>query len=110
MSQYTPKNAAKKPAASKNSAKPEWAPGMPFRRTNYILMIAGIIILLIGYFMLSGGGSDDPSKFSDSIFNARRLKAAPIILITGFLVELFAIMYRPGRNNTEPEENRKPEA
>ena len=107
MNQKNQKNTAKKGATTKNSAKPEWAPGMPFTLTNYILMIAGVVILLIGYFMLSGGGSDDPSQFSDAIFNARRLKVAPVILIIGFVVELFAIMYRPRRNAEEPEAETK---
>ena len=95
MSQNNQKNTVKKTTATKNAAKPEWAPGMPFKPVNYILMIAGVVVLLIGYFLLSGGGSDDPAEFSDAIFNARRLKVAPIILVIGFLVELFAIMYRP---------------
>ena len=107
MNQKNQKNTAKKGVTAKNSAKPEWAPGMPFTFTNYILMIAGVVILLIGYFMLSGGGSDDPSQFSDAIFNARRLKVAPVILIIGFVVELFAIMYRPRRNAEEPETETK---
>lgn len=73
----------------------QWAPGMPFKPINYILMIAGIVVLFIGYLLLSGGGSDDPSQFSEAIFNARRLRVAPITLIIGFVIELFAIMYRP---------------
>ena len=107
MNQKNQKNTAKKGVTAKNSVKPEWAPGMPFTLTHYILMRAGVVILLIGYFMLSGGGSDDPSQFSDAIFNARRLKVAPVILIIGFVVELFAIMYRPRRNAEEPEAETK---
>ena len=103
MNQKNVKNTTKKGVTAKNSAKPGWAPGMPFTTTNYLLMVAGVIILLIGYFMLSGGGSDDPSQFSDAIFNARRLKVAPVILIVGFVVELFAIMYRP-RKQAEAQE------
>ena len=103
MNQKNVKNTTKKGVAAKTGTKPEWAPGMPFTMTNYILMVAGVIILLIGYFTLSGGGSDDPSQFSDAIFNVRRLRVAPIILIVGFIVELFAIMYRP-RKQAETQE------
>lgn len=85
--------------------KPEWAPGMPFGKINYILMGAGIVVLFLGYVLLSGGGSDDPSKFNDAIFNARRLKVAPIILIIGFIIEFFAIMYRPLKKNTEEKKS-----
>lgn len=95
MNQNNTKNTGKKTVASKNAPKPEWAPGMPFKPINYLLMVVGVVILFIGYLLLSGGGSDDPSQFSDAIFNARRLKVAPITLVIGFVVELFAIMYRP---------------
>ncbi len=72
-----------------------WAPGMPFTKINYILMIGGLLVLLLGYIFLSGGGTDDPTKFSEAIFDVRRLYVAPITLVFGFLIELFAIMYRP---------------
>jgi len=75
--------------------QPQWALGMPFKKINYILMVAGIIILFIGYYLLSGGGTDDPAGFSEAIFDTRRLYVAPIVLVIGFLVELIAIMYRP---------------
>jgi hypothetical protein len=97
------KNTARKTNVSKTAQKPEWAPGMPFKPANYILMIAGVVILLIGYFLLSGGGSDNPAEFSDAIFNARRLKMAPILLVIGFIIELFAIMYRPRSKEEESE-------
>ncbi|MDD2621792.1 MAG: DUF3098 domain-containing protein [Bacteroidales bacterium] len=82
--------------------QPVWALGMPFRKINYILMLAGILILIIGYYLLSGGGTDDPTEFSEAIFDTRRLYVAPIVLIIGFLVELVAIMYRP---KVKEEEN-----
>lgn len=112
MNQNNTKNAGKKPVTSKNTPKPEWAPGMPFRPVNYLLMIAGLVVLLIGYLLLSGGGSDDPFQFSDAIFNTRRLKVAPITLIIGFIIELFAIMYRPCKKCCKKNEAEKeqPEA
>ena len=112
MNQNNTRNTGRKPVASKNTPKPEWAPGIPFRPVNYLLMVIGLVVLLIGYLLLSGGGSDDPSQFSDAIFNARRLKVAPITLVIGFVIELFAIMYRPcgkcGRQNEAEKE--EPEA
>lgn len=102
------KNPVKKPIPQKQQNV--WAPGMPFGKINYILMAAGIVILLIGYILLSGGGTDDPTKFSEAIFDSRRLYAAPIVLVFGFLVELVAIMYRPKvkkEENTPPIENKE---
>ena len=52
----------------KNNAKREieWAPGMPFGKINYILMLIGIAVLFIGYILLSGGGTDDSSQFNST--------------------------------------------
>lgn len=66
-----------------------------FRKANYILMAAGIIILVIGYIMLAGGGSEDPNEFNPEIFNTQRLVVAPIVMLVGLIVEIVAIMYRP---------------
>jgi predicted membrane protein len=66
-----------------------------FRKTNYILMVAGVLILAIGYICLSGGGSEDPAVFSEKIFDSRRLVVAPILMLLGLLIEIVAIMYHP---------------
>ena len=71
-----------------------WAPGMPFGKFNYILMLAGFVVLGIGYVLLSGGGSQDPNVFNEAIFDTRRLVIAPITLMIGFLIEFVAIMIK----------------
>ena len=65
-----------------------------FNRINYIIMIAGIVLLALGYILLAGGGSDDPNVFNPEMFNGRRLYLAPILIILGLIVEIVAIMYR----------------
>lgn len=65
-----------------------------FGRVNYILMIAGLIVLALGYLLLSGGGSDDPNTFNPAMFDNRRLVVAPILIVAGFVVEILAIMYK----------------
>lgn len=67
---------------------------LAFGPINYIMMVAGIVILAIGYILLSGGGSDDPNTFNPAMFDARRLTVAPILIVLGFAVEIFAIMYK----------------
>jgi len=81
-----------KPTLSKNN-KPQRAP--LFRKTNYILMAAGVIILVIGYLCLRGGGSENPAEFSDAIFNTQRMIVAPVMMALGLVIELFAIMWYP---------------
>ncbi|MBR1799205.1 MAG: DUF3098 domain-containing protein [Bacteroidales bacterium] len=65
-----------------------------FGKINYLLMVVGLVILILGYIMLSGGGSDDPNVFNPAMFDARRLVLAPILIVVGFVVEILAIMYK----------------
>lgn len=67
---------------------------MPFGKINYILMVVGIVMLALGYLLLSGGGSDDPAVFNPAMFDTRRLVVAPIIIVLGLVVEIVAIMYK----------------
>lgn len=66
-----------------------------FGKTNYILLAIGLVILAIGYILLTGGGSDDPNTFNPAMFDSRRMYVAPIFIILGLLVEIFAIMLKP---------------
>ena len=65
-----------------------------FRTINYILIGVGILFLAVGFYLLSGGGTDDPNKFSTDLFDTRRLVVAPILMLIGLIVEIVAIMYR----------------
>jgi hypothetical protein len=65
------------------------------------LMLAGLLVMAAGFLLLSGGGSDDPQVFNYAMFDARRLVAAPIVIIAGIVVEVIAIM---GRFNDKEEE------
>lgn len=56
------------------------------------LMVAGVLVLAAGFLLLSGGGSDDPQVFNYAMFDARRLVAAPIVIIAGIVLEVIAIM------------------
>ena len=61
------------------------------------LMLAGLLVMAAGFILLAGGGSDDPQVFNYSMFNFRRLVAAPIVIVAGIVVEVVAIMRRPKR-------------
>lgn len=74
-----------------------------FGRTNYILVAVGIILLALGYILLSGGGSDDPNVFNPAMFNGRRLFVAPLLIMAGLVAEIVAIMYK-GKNKAQKEE------
>ena len=70
-----------------------------FGTVNYILMGVGIVLLALGYLLLSGGGSDDPNVFNPAMFDARRLVWAPILIVLGFVVEIVAILYKGKMRN-----------
>lgn len=75
-----------------------------FRKINYILMIAGALVLLIGYLCLRGGAVEDPNTFDGEIFNTRRLVVAPILMFAGLVTEIFAIMWHPrSKKNDETQ-------
>ena len=67
---------------------------LAFGAINYILMGVGLVLLAIGYILLSGGGSDDPNVFNPAMFDSRRLVVAPILIVLGFVVEIVAIMFK----------------
>jgi len=69
-----------------------------FSRQNYILLGIGIIILLVGYLLMMGGGSEDPTEFNDAIFNAQRITIAPIVVLFGYLFVIYAIMKKPKKD------------
>lgn len=66
-----------------------------FGKKNYIFMGVGILLLILGFALLSGGGSEDPAVFNPEIFNFQRIKLAPLVMLSGFILEIYAIMYRP---------------
>ena len=65
-----------------------------FKKKNYILLFVGLAFIASGLILMIGGGSEDPTKFSTDIFNFQRLTLAPILLATGFIIEIFAVMYK----------------
>lgn len=72
-----------------------------FDRTNYMWMIGGVVLILIGFMLMAGGKSPDPHKFNyDEIYSFRRITLAPIVVLLGFAVEIYAIMRKPKENNT----------
>ena len=66
-----------------------------FTKNNYILLGVGVLFVIIGLFLMQGGGSVKPSNFSEEIFSFQRITLAPILIVSGFIVNVFAILYSP---------------
>ncbi len=80
-----------------------------FTKKNYILILAGIIVFVLGYFIMSGGNPEDPSDYSDDIFNFQRLTLAPFIVISGYVIVLFGIIknFKPESDTEEIDSSTK---
>lgn len=73
----------------------ERKPGFALGRENYKLMAIGFAVIIIGFILMAGGKSDDPKVFSEDIFSFRRITLAPLVVLAGFIFEIYAIMKRP---------------
>ena len=63
-----------------------------FQRKNYIFMIIGLLFIAIGFILMSGGASNDPNVFNPEIYNFRRIRLAPTLVLIGFAIQVFAIL------------------
>ncbi len=64
-------------------------------KSNFYMLIVGFAIIIIGFILMMGGGSEDPNVFSEDIFSFRRIVLAPIVVLFGFIFEIWAIMHKP---------------
>jgi len=69
--------------------KPEFI----FKKANYKLMFIGLAVIAIGFILMSGGGSDDPKVFNPEIYNFRRIRLAPTLVLIGFGIQIYAILF-----------------
>ena len=69
----------------------------PFTKINFYMMGACLLMIIVGFLLMSGGGSDDPASFNPEIFSTRRIVVGPTIAFLGFLLMAFAIIYTPGK-------------
>jgi Protein of unknown function (DUF3098) len=68
---------------------------LPFKKINYMMLIGGVVLVILGYMLMSGGGSADPNVFNgEELFSHRRITLAPIVILLGYLIVGVGIMYR----------------
>jgi hypothetical protein len=76
--------------------KKQTIPNPLFGKDNFIWMLVGVAVMSLGFFLMAGGKSPDPTKFNDSeIYSFTRITLAPFLIIVGFVIEIFAIMRKP---------------
>ena len=66
-----------------------------FDKSNYKYVIIGILFIILGFILMSGGGSDNPDVFSEEIYSFRRIRVAPALILIGFGIQVYAILKSP---------------
>ena len=78
-----------------NTQQKNQKPAFIFGKRNYIIMLIGIAFIALGFILMAGGGSDDPNVFNPEIYNWRRIRLAPTLVIIGLGIEIYAILANP---------------
>jgi len=66
-----------------------------FEKKNYLFMVIGVFFILVGFALMAGGGSNDPTVFNPEIYSWRRIRLAPAFILIGFGFEVYAILLNP---------------
>lgn len=66
-----------------------------FEQINYKILLIGIGVIVLGFLLMSGGGSENPNVFNDDIFDFRRIRLAPTTVLIGFGITIYAILKNP---------------
>ncbi|WP_190810029.1 DUF3098 domain-containing protein [Flagellimonas sp. S3867] len=69
-----------------------------FQKKNYIFLFIGLGLIALGFILMSGGGSDDPNVFNPDIYNFRRIRLAPTLVLIGLGIQVYAILLNPNKN------------
>lgn len=84
-----------------NNGKP--TPQFIFEKKNYQIMLIGLGVIALGFILMSGGGSDDPNVFNEDIFSFRRIRLAPTLILIGFGIEVYGILYNTNKKKAKGE-------
>jgi len=69
-----------------------------FGKENYRLMLIGFGIIILGFILMIGGKAESPDQFNPEVFSFRRITLAPLLVLGGFIFEIYAIMKKPKDN------------
>ena len=75
--------------------KEKFSSDFVFGKKNYQLMVVGLVVITTGFILMSGGGSENPEVFNEAIYNFRRIRLAPALVLLGFGIEIWAILASP---------------
>jgi hypothetical protein len=93
------------------SAKSKWASDSSidfvFDKQNYFWLLIGLAFILLGFILMIGGGSENPDVWNPAIFNFRRITLAPILVMIGYGIEVYAILRKSKDSDNEAKESKE---
>ncbi len=64
---------------------------IPFHKENYLFLIIGVVLVIVGFLLMAGGGNENPEVYSEDVFSTRRITIAPIVVLSGLAVVMIGI-------------------
>ncbi|MGQ1947414.1 DUF3098 domain-containing protein [Geofilum sp. OHC36d9] len=84
---------SKKETTKKSTSEKKFE--MALGKENYLLLALSFLIVVVGFVLMIGGGSDDPKVFNEAVYGFQRITLAPMVVLFGFLFAIYAIMKKP---------------
>ena len=75
-----------------------------FENVNYKLLLIGLGAIALGFILMAGGGSDDPKVWNDAVFDFRRIRLAPTVVLIGFGITIWSILKNPKQDLKNPKQ------
>jgi uncharacterized BrkB/YihY/UPF0761 family membrane protein len=73
-----------------NTKKPEFL----FSATNYKILIIGLVVIALGFILMSGGANENPNVFNEDVYSFRRIRLAPTVVLIGFVITIYSILVK----------------
>jgi hypothetical protein len=65
-----------------------------FGKENYKFLLIGLAVIALGFILMSGGANEDPNVFNEDVFNFRRIRLAPTVVLLGFGITIYSILVK----------------
>jgi hypothetical protein len=65
-----------------------------FGATNYKILIIGLVVIALGFILMSGGANENPNVFNEEVYNFRRIRLAPTVVLIGFGITIYSILVK----------------
>lgn len=83
--------------SKKNKTEQKPKPQFVFQKKNYLFLFIGLVFIALGFILMAGGGSDNPNVFNPDIYNFRRIRLAPTLVLIGLGIQVYAILLDPNK-------------